>query len=62
MMTEKIFVVPAAGCQVRDPVTLQALHELGAWKPRNTYWSRRVRCGDCIDKTAEQVTAQQERP
>lgn len=45
-MTEKLFVKPAAGRLVRDPVTLQALSDDGAEVTRSSYWLRRLRDGD----------------
>jgi hypothetical protein len=52
---ETIFVKPAMGngdnanrrLLVRDPISMQPLKKEGEWKPRNTYWLRRVKCGDC---------------
>lgn len=39
----KIFVVPGfEGAVVRDPKTLLKLKPEGEWKPRNSYWLRRV--------------------
>lgn len=32
---------------VRDPITLQPLKTEGEYKPRTTYWLRRIKCGDC---------------
>lgn len=34
---------------VRDPINLKELKPEGEFKPRNSYWTRRVRCGDCSE-------------
>lgn len=41
-------VKPAPGKSVRDPRTMQLLAAKGEQKPRNTYWLRRVSCGDVV--------------
>jgi hypothetical protein len=46
MSPEKIYVVPAQGLTVRDPVTRAVLPPEGDWKPRDTYWERRLNDGD----------------
>lgn len=52
---EKIFVVPAEGMRVKDPITLRPLKPEGEEKPRTTYWVRRIRCGDCTLGKAPQA-------
>lgn len=39
---------PAPGLQVRDPVSMQLLHEDGETKPYNTFWRRREMDGDVV--------------
>lgn len=46
MDREKIYVIPAQGLVVRDPATRQPLPPEGDWKPRDTYWERRLNDGD----------------
>lgn len=52
MSKETVFVRPAAGRVVRDPVTREALPEGGLEVPRNSYWLRRLRDGDVIEGKA----------
>jgi hypothetical protein len=62
MMTKKIFVKPASGMLVRDPYTLKALDIEGEWKPQETYWIRRVACGDCLEVVAPSIAVVVEVP
>lgn len=50
---EKMFIKPArAGNVVRDPFALmQLLPADGAWKPRDSYWTRRLIAGDVVETT-----------
>ena len=43
-----MYVKPAEGLNVRDPVTKEALHEDGRKVPRSQYWNRRLRSGDVL--------------
>lgn len=45
-----MFVVPAPGIKVRDPVSRKHLPEKGKDVPESTFWLRRVRAGDVIRK------------
>jgi len=47
-MTETIFIKPAPGAKVRDPVTKQHLHAEGESKPRSNYWLRRLASGEVV--------------
>lgn len=47
-MQDKIFIKPADGRQVRDPVTKEPLYAEGDSKPRNSYWLRRIKDGDVV--------------
>ena len=49
---EKIFVVPAAGLRVVDPVTRQPLPPEGAEVEHSLHWLRRLREGDVTLGTA----------
>jgi hypothetical protein len=49
MSIERLFVRPAQGLIIRDPITLKALDTGGEWKPQSTYWTRRLLCGDCVE-------------
>lgn len=48
-MIKTIFIRPAPGLKVRDPVTKQHLREDGEEKPRSTYWLRRLAKGEVIE-------------
>lgn len=48
-MTQTIFIKPAAGAKVRDPVTKQHLKAEGESKPRSNYWLRRVASGEVVE-------------
>ena len=43
-----MYVKPAEGLLVRDPVTKEALPEDGREVPRNQYGNRRLRSGDLL--------------
>lgn len=45
-MATKIFLVPADGLRVVDPVTRKPLPPEGGWVLDTVYWQRRVREGD----------------
>lgn len=47
-MTQTLFIRPASGLKVRDPITKQHLREEGESKPRTNYWLRRVRAGEVV--------------
>lgn len=56
-------IKPKQGVTVKDPDTLVPLKKEGEDKPRNAYWLRRVKDGDCIviePKTATKRTAKKE--
>jgi len=44
-----VFVKPAPGLTVRDPGDYSALPVTGTYKPKNTYWIRRLRDGDVME-------------
>ncbi len=47
---EKMFITPAReGLIVRDPASRQPLPAEGAWKPRDSYWTRRLMGGDVVE-------------
>jgi hypothetical protein len=50
-MSEKVYVVPAAGLRVVDPASGQPLPATGAEVERNTYWIRRLNDGDVTEGT-----------
>lgn len=52
---EKMHVRPVPGGRVKDPVTMAVMPAEGAWVPRDTFWTRRVRMHDVIDDTAAEV-------
>lgn len=41
-----MFVKPAHGLKVRDPITKRHLPDEGREVPTSTYWVRRLACGD----------------
>ena len=44
----KIYIKPVAGRSVRDPNTLEVIKPEGEYKPRDGYWLKRVKDGDCV--------------
>jgi len=42
----RIFVKPVEGRRVKDPRTRELLRDLGAWVPKDSYWTRRIKDGD----------------
>lgn len=51
-MSDTIFIKPASGLLVRDPITHEPLPTGGADKPRTSYWRRRLAAGDVIEAKA----------
>lgn len=45
-MTDKIYLIPAAGLTIRDPITGVPLPPEGEEKTPSAYWWRRLRDGD----------------
>lgn len=43
-----MFVKPAAGVKVRDPISRLHLPEEGREVPEDTYWTRRLAGGDVV--------------
>lgn len=39
---------PTNGATVRDPDTFEKLPQEGAEKPLESYWLRRIQCGDVV--------------
>jgi hypothetical protein len=57
-MPDSLFLKPAKdGLLVRDPDTGKALAAEGEYKPRSTYWIRRLKTGDVIAATPSGKTA-----
>jgi hypothetical protein len=55
---EKLFLKPAkTGSIVRDPRTMIPLSQDGEWKPRDSYWLRRLHFADAIETTPPSATA-----
>ncbi len=52
-----LFLKPAPGRQVRDPVSGQVLPEAGAEVPATNYWTRRLQDGDVIQAAAPKAEA-----
>ena len=52
-VAEKVFVLPVEGRLCRDPITMKPLNPEGEQKPRDGYWLRRIRCGDCTKTKAK---------
>lgn len=50
-----MFVIPAEGLRVPDPVLRDHLPEAGREVPRDAYWMRRLRDGDVIETTPRQA-------
>lgn len=45
---DQIFIKPADGLTVRDPITQRPLAAEGERKLRNAYWLRRLKDGDVV--------------
>lgn len=50
-----MFVKPAPGLRVRDPLSRLHLPDEGKDVPENSYWLRRVRAGDVVRSEAPPV-------
>jgi len=50
-MNETMFVKPAPGRKVRDPLTGAPMPAEGAEVPRAQYWMRRLKAGDVAQAT-----------
>lgn len=48
-----MFVKPAPGLSVRDPVSMRLLDPAGEQKPDDLYWTRLRNDGDVVDVTPE---------
>ena len=55
-----MFVKPAPGLKVRDPVTRMHLPENGAEVPESQHWHRRLACGDVIRVHSEPIPDSEE--
>jgi hypothetical protein len=51
-----LFIKPAPGIIVRDPVTREPLAAEGESKPRNPHWLRRLKDGDVVEAKPETTT------
>lgn len=45
----RMFMKPAEGRKVRDPISLRHLPDEGAYVPEDTFWLRRKQDGDVVD-------------
>jgi hypothetical protein len=45
---ERIFVKPAEGSRVKDPLTFELMPERGKSVPANSYWLRRIKDGTVV--------------
>jgi hypothetical protein len=52
-----MFVKPAPGLKVRDPVSRLHLPLGGAEVPNTSFWIRRLQCGDVIEAKPPQPSA-----
>ena len=50
-----MFVIPAEGRNVRDPITKKHLPETGKEVPQTTYWERRIASGDVLVLEAQMI-------
>jgi hypothetical protein len=62
MTEDKIYIVPAPGLKVRDDRTLELLPGEGAWKPKTSYWLRRVKVGDVLESKPQRPPASKTAP
>lgn len=54
-----MFVKPAEGLQVRDPVTRRLLPAEGKEVPENVYWIRRLRSKDIVLTSPDMLSINQ---
>lgn len=54
-----MFVKPAEGLQVRDPVTRRLLPVEGKEVPENVYWMRRLRSKDIVLTSPDMLSINQ---
>lgn len=59
---EKIFVKPGEFGSVRDPITMRMLKDEGEFKPRNSYWMRRVKQGDVVLTNEVRTSPKESKP
>jgi len=52
---EKIFIKPAPGIKLFDPVGSLFIDPAGALVPKNAYWERRIVDGDAIPENKDQA-------
>jgi hypothetical protein len=57
MSERRVLIVPKTGLIVRDPITLRPLAAGGESKPLSTYWRRRVRSGDVVERVDPSTSA-----
>ncbi len=43
-----MYIKPAAGLKVRDPISRRHLKEAGEEKPESSHWIRRIAAGDVV--------------
>lgn len=53
----QVYLRPAEGLIVRDPATRAPLAAEGEWKPRSSYWDRRLLDGDVVETEPPVVPA-----
>ena len=45
---EKMYVKPVEGRRCKDPASYELLPAAGKNVPKNSYWLRRLKAGDCV--------------
>ena len=60
VIEQRMFVKALPSRRVKDPYSLKLLAPEGEWKPRESYWMRRVLFGDCIECTPTEVPVSSE--
>lgn len=50
-MPATFYICPAEGLTVLDPITYEPLPPTGAYKPKNSYWLRRLYNGEVYECT-----------
>jgi len=54
-----MYVIPAAGLTVRDPISRKALPPEGREVPESTHWIRRLAAGDVVRGSPAPVVVEQ---
>lgn len=56
-----IFIKPANGLRIKDPISKIPLSSEGETKPNSTYWRRKINAGDVIVAKEKKTTIVQDK-